>query len=292
MRVYIEYGFVDSAHGGGNQFLKALRNELVRMGLYTNEPRLADVILFNSHHNGNNVSQLRKMYPRKKFVHRVDGPMRLYNTMEDKRDSVVYKMNGLSNATIFQSNWSYDQNKRMGMKIKGKHAVIPNACDQSIFNNIGRSKGVGHRIIIASHSSNINKGFKYYQHLDNNIADIRAECVFAGNSPVPFKKIKNLGLLDSRSLANELRKSTIFLTASKNDPCSNSVIEAMHCGLPVVALNSGGHPELVSDDKLLFNNEEEMMNVLIGLKNDYSFEIKFKDITEVAKSYISFFCKI
>ena len=31
------------------------------------------------------------------------------------------------------------------------------------------------------------------------------------------------------------------------DPCPNSVIEAMSCGLPILYSNSGGLPELVNN---------------------------------------------
>ena len=48
MKIHILYLFKDGPWGGGNQFLKALRNEFIKMNFYEEIPEKADVILFNS----------------------------------------------------------------------------------------------------------------------------------------------------------------------------------------------------------------------------------------------------
>lgn len=40
----------------------------------------------------------------------------------------------------------------------------------------------------------------------------------------------------------------IYIMTKHNDPCPNTVIEALSCGLPVVYVNSGGVPELVGNE--------------------------------------------
>ncbi len=44
------------------------------------------------------------------------------------------------------------------------------------------------------------------------------------------------------------RRADAFVMTKHNDPCPNTVIEAMACGLPVVYVNSGGVPELVGTE--------------------------------------------
>ena len=44
-----------------------------------------------------------------------------------------------------------------------------------------------------------------------------------------------------------MQQHTIFLTTKLHDPCSNAIIEAMACGLPVIFHNSGGNFELVGN---------------------------------------------
>jgi glycosyltransferase involved in cell wall biosynthesis len=44
------------------------------------------------------------------------------------------------------------------------------------------------------------------------------------------------------------RSGDIYLMTKPNDPCPNTVLEAMACGLPVIYSATGGVPELVGDD--------------------------------------------
>lgn len=48
-----------------------------------------------------------------------------------------------------------------------------------------------------------------------------------------------------------LRTADLLLHLRPNDPCPNLIIEAMHCGTPVVGLQSGSLPELLGDSALL-----------------------------------------
>ena len=294
MKVNISYKTSDAPFGGGNQFLRALRKEFLRLGVYSSSDN-ADVFLFNSHHNLMEVNQIKQKFPDRKFVHRVDGPIRLYNNMSDNRDSVVYQANNnLANATVFQSQWSRNANIKLGLKPSGPVAVIHNAVDSEIFYSdpyYAPDPGKKIRIISATFSPNMRKGFKAYKFLDDNLDFKKFEYVFAGNSNVEFKNIQRLGCLTSEKLAHEMRASDIYITASENDPCSNSLLEAMACGLRVLALKSGGHPELVNNKGNIFMSQDELLKKL----EDYgSLPAALQEHTmeEVAESYLKFFEKV
>ena len=293
MKINVIYKTTDAPYGGGNQFLKALKKYFTSTGIYAQESE-ADVFLFNSHHELEEVVRLKNKYPNKKFVHRIDGPMRLYNSMSDSRDDLVYRANSsIADGTVYQSDWSKKANISLGMTSSGKSAVIHNAVDDSVFfYRKDAKKSKKPRIISASFSPNIKKGFPIYSFLDNNLDFSKYEMVFAGNSPVSFKNIKNVGCLDSSSLSIEMNNSHIYLTASENDPCSNSVLEAISCGLPCVAANSGGHPELVKDYGELFDSTDQVINCIekvIKNREEYTERIKVTSITEVGNAYIKFF---
>ncbi len=67
----------------------------------------------------------------------------------------------------------------------------------------------------------------------------------------------------SRSDVPELMRSFgVFLLPSFNEGISNTILEAMASGLPVVTTNVGGNPELVIDDstgKLYASDDDEML---------------------------------
>jgi len=294
MKVNILYKTSDAPFGGGNQFLKALKKEFLRLGVYSDLPN-ADVFLFNSHHDLSKVNQTKQRFPNKEFIHRVDGPMRLYNNMSDNRDLIVYQANNnLATATVFQSQWSRTANIKLGLSPTEPTAVIHNAVDSEIFYSNSYympEPNKKARIISATFSPNTRKGFEVYKFLDENLDFKKFEYIFAGNSNIQFKNIKNIGCLTSEKLANEMRASDIYITASENDPCSNSLLEAIACGLKVLALKSGGHPELINNENNVFMTQAELLKKLEDHNSLYPAQQEHT-MREVAESYLNFFERV
>jgi glycosyltransferase involved in cell wall biosynthesis len=97
--------------------------------------------------------------------------------------------------------------------------------------------------------------------------------------------------MPSPKLADELRRHDLFITASVSDPCSNSLIEAMHCGLPAVVKNSGGHPEILGNGGELFNGPEDIIRKIEKVSDnlyDYSKNISVPNMNEISQKYYSF----
>ena len=296
MKIFIIFELLDQPTGGGNQFLKMLKKQFSSMHSSTEKASEADIFLFNSHHFLDKVFNLKKSFPKAKFVHRIDGPMRLYNDLSDARDQQVYFANErFADATVYQSEWSKLRNLEMGLEPKKLYSIIQNCADDSIFFPATKPKVKNSKIRLfsSSWSNHEKKGFAFYDFLDKNLDFAKYEYFFAGRPPIVFKNIKNLGALESQDLANELRSSDIFVTASQNDPCSNSLIEAVSCGLRCLALNSGGHPEIVTNNNSLFENEVDFLDILNTISNEESLlSPQHSKPAQVAEEYIDFFKKI
>ena len=73
--------------------------------------------------------------------------------------------------------------------------------------------------------------------------------VFAGNwcPDVHPANVELAGVLTSRELAQLMRTAHALVHFAWNEPCSNTIVEAMACGLPVVYRDSGGNAELVGN---------------------------------------------
>jgi glycosyltransferase involved in cell wall biosynthesis len=116
----------------------------------------------------------------------------------------------------------------------------------------------------------------------------RYSYTFVGNSPVAFNNIKVINAVGSEKLAEILKQHDIYLTASKNDPCSNALIEALACGLPAIFLGSGGHEELVGWGGLGFKDQSEIPGLLETVVNHYEmFQnlITVESIDQIAEKY-------
>jgi glycosyltransferase involved in cell wall biosynthesis len=282
-------------YGGGNQFLKALREYFIQKNLYTDDPAKADVVLFNSHHQMRELLKFKRKYPDKVLIHRMDGPVSLIRNRKEFLDTLIYLLNNkIADATVFQSEWSKNKNGELGLKTTGQECSIINAPDPTIFNKEGKTEFDTSRktkIIATSWATNLSKGFETYQYLDKNLDFSKYEMTFCGNSPFKFKNINQIDPISGNELAFVLKSHDIFLTASKNDPCSNALIEAMHCNLPALALNDGGHPEIIKNGGITYNDKTEIPNLLyqmINRYNDLQNNIQLPDMNDTGRKYVEF----
>ena len=139
------------------------------------------------------------------------------------------------------------------------------------------------------HGRVIWKKFDVYCYLDKNKTLI--SLVYLRWSPVNFTHIKTLSPVRSKQLASILNDHDYFITASLDDPCSNSLVEAINCGLIPIVRNSGGHPEIINTNGYLFNDSRDIISVIESI--DSSRIIYKKDsFKQCGNEYVYLFQKI
>lgn len=304
MKIHILYPFKDGPWGGANQFLKAIREYFISINKYTENIESADIILFNSsplalNELSNILFEIKKEFPKKVFINRIDGPVFYIRNRGLFVDKAFYEFNDLMcEGTIFQSNWSKKKNYYLGMKNNIFEATILNAPNPSIFNKDRKKRFNSKskiRLIATSWSSNIKKGFDTYKWIDENIDFNKYDMTFVGNSPYDFKNIVIKSPMNSIELANELKEHDIYITASQSDPCSNSLIEAMHCGLPVLGLDDGGHTEIISNAGEVFTDNYEIIDKLEKISSSYQkyqSNINLPSLQSIGNLYFEFLRKV
>ena len=280
--------------GGGHQFLRAFLRQAEARGLRIENntiSRTTRACLFNSF-NFREQRLLRMKRDSVLYVHRVDGPIDVYRGRDDGVDKRIHAISQqVAEKTIFQSRYSLEKHLELGMEFPNP-VVILNAADPEIFHpqdRIAFSRDRKIRLIAASWSSNLNKGAPVYQWLDEHLDWERFEFTFVGQSPIAFKNIKMIPPVDSYKLAGLLREHDIYLTASRNDPCSNSLIEALVCGLPAIYLQSGGHPEIVKQAGAGFEAAEqipELLNQVVDGYESFQSRISLPSIEDVSEQYL------
>ncbi len=286
--------FFQPPYGGGNQFMLALCKFLRKRQLNMIENKFdqrIDCYLINSVHFTIDKFITEKQKNKIQVVHRIDGPIKIYRGIDQKLDDLCNKLNRqLASMTILQSNYVLTANVKLGYKFINP-IIINNAADSDIFNRTNKESFSNNRkikIISTSWSSNLNKGFEVYQWIDENLDWNKYSYTFVGNSPVTFKNIKIIKPVNSERLAEILKQHDIYLTASKNDPCSNALLEALACGLPALFLNSGGHGEIVDWGGLGFKAPFEIPKLLETIVNNYEmFQnlITVDSIDQIAEKY-------
>jgi glycosyltransferase involved in cell wall biosynthesis len=281
-------------YGGGNQFLLALVRELRGRGVAVEVNRLSGgtpACLFNSFNF--DFGRLRRFaHDGARMVHRVDGPIGAYRGFDDGTDSAIVRINGeLADATILQSQYSLDRHRELGLELANP-VVIRNAVDQAIFHPPAAREPLGGRrvrVIASSWSDNPRKGADILAWLDRNLDFDAFEVTFAGRTQRSFERIRVIGPLPSEALADLLCSQDVYLATSRDDPCSNALLEALACGLPAAFLRSGGHPELVGDAGIGFGEAEELPAVLTRLVEELDRRraaIRVPALSEVADRYL------
>lgn len=281
--------------GGGHQFLRALCREFDGRGVALEHNLISGgtpACLFNSFNF--DFARLRRFAREDcRMVHRVDGPIGAYRGFDDGTDRRIAAINAeLAHATVLQSQYSLDKHIELGIELRDP-MVISNAVDPTIFHPPVERESLEDRplrVIASSWSQNPRKGSDTLAWLDRNLDQDRFVLTFVGQPPQPFDRIKVVGPLASSGVARLLREHDVYLAASRDDPCSNALLEALACGLPAAYLDSGGHQELVREAGLPFESPEDVPAVLERLAADldaYRRNVSAPSIALVADSYLT-----
>jgi glycosyltransferase involved in cell wall biosynthesis len=210
-----------------------------------------------------------------KILYRMDGLFWEYLSNPQAsaaRNETLKKMLLTSNAIVFQSYFVKKvSEKLMNREIAGE--VIYNAADPRLFSPDGArfSKPSGQKLILAGG----NWGplplalpvLKKTLAVAKTLAKEPLQIGIFGNIPqealnkmkqfldLPNVNLNYLRQVDHQTMPQFLRTADLLLYLRPNDPCPNLIIEALHCGTPIVGLASGSLPELVGDSCLLGNCE-------------------------------------
>jgi glycosyltransferase involved in cell wall biosynthesis len=290
--IAVFHEFHTPPYGGGNQFLLALVGEFEHRGLTVEKNRISaqtPACLYNSF-NFDFRRLRRSMRGGVQMVHRVDGPVGAYRGFDDGTDRRIAEINELADLTILQSQYSLDKHRELGIELRNP-VVVRNSVDPAIFHPPAqqRARAARLRVIATSWSANPRKGADILAWIDANLDFDSYDVTFAGNTEQTFANIHVVQPVPSREVAELLREHDVYLAASRDDPCSNALLEALACGLPAAFLRSGGHPELVDGGGLGFDDPAELPAVLgkLGVELDERrAKIRVPSLMDVADRYL------
>ncbi|HNX82281.1 MAG TPA: glycosyltransferase family 4 protein [Candidatus Omnitrophota bacterium] len=285
-------------YGGSNQFMLALEQGFIDNNIAVSRNKITastKSCLLNAHvFDYDRLHTFKKKFPGIRIIHRIDGPMQLYRGYDDGSDKRIASINAeLAHATVFQSLYSLHAHQKLGICFNNA-CVIQNAVNPSIFYPKGKKDILDGkrkiRLLAVSWSDNPHKGGPFYSQLEKNLDWTRYEFTFIGRTKENFKHINHLPPVNSQKLADVIKAHDIYVTASENDPCSNSLLEALSCGLPAVYLDSGGHKELVQKAGIGFTDPVGALGALeeiVRNYHQYREAIKVPSLKEVTQKYIA-----
>lgn len=310
----------DTPTGGAAHFFLALRRSFGRMGHNTYSmsrsggvsekvmsgaaiPDLHILNLYRQYSTGV-LENVTKTFPGGLVVVRTDGPFYLHrnNIKHDYTQFNITKRYG--HVVVFQSRWSFDTTTAAGLDdpiSHMRHAFIGNGAEPSYFypktsypREIDSDPSYRLKVCTSVYSDGDRKNFRLVSQLVKYQESHNFELVMAGRLPRYFTSM-NATLMSEYELGNFLRRCDVFLAPSWYECFSNSEVQALACGLPVVGLNESSHPEVSQGGGVFFGSYEQRFNVTLALdaiaevrRNYWSYvkNIPMHDINSLAEAYL------
>lgn len=308
MKVSINAQFIDGPYGGGVMVAKSLKKYF----------ESKNVRVVNSLHDDDidvifhiNPFPFLMRSPQYSFVSAYQYKLKHPETIVvagvhecDERKGTTY-MNRLlvracafSDAVVFVASWLVPLLEKAKFSKKKFYRVILNGADEDVFNS-KEKKWWNHkqplRLVTHHWSNHILKGHDIYQQIDEKLADPEFASKYAfsyiGNFPneLSYTHSTVVEPLSGKSLADELRKHDVYITASRNEPAGLHHIEGALCGLPVLYIESGGIPEYCKGFGIPFT-PETFFQALEKMREEYDEHVAAlsrynKTATQMAEQY-------
>lgn len=267
MRIFVNRKAVRGPWGGENSFMGALCRWLTAQGhtIVVDREASVDVALLNAltQIDVAFVQHLRErgvpiIHRKTGFVVSGSQEMRTVHNGVVEGDRLQIEMSRYAAHSIFQSHYSHEFFTEEGFN--GPYSIINNGVDERKFNlyspgffSFGRKKRdywkgqSPFRVLAVSWSSDPAKGFADYQEIDRMVADRSdLDLTFVGNRPegLTFDNIRMLPAQPHKKLAQLYRTHHALLFLGRQETCSNTILEGINCGLPVIYHPSGASPEI------------------------------------------------
>ncbi len=133
--------------------------------------------------------------------------------------------------------------------------------------------------IIATGRLSKQKGHKYLIEAISDMKDVGLCLVGDGDQKESLKLLAKrcgsnvhfVGKVDHEDIKSLLQGSDIFVLPSLNEGMSNSLLEAMACGLPVITTDTGGSKELVRENGIVVPSKDvqKLREAIMQLKMDH-----------------------
>jgi glycosyltransferase involved in cell wall biosynthesis len=196
------------------------------------------------------------------WIHRKQNTGVLHYLRSERNNWVLRTIRReLADRIVYQSDFARTWWQTVAGTAKARGRVIYNGVDLNAYHPVGlhdRPKGHQRLLLVEGHLGGGNE-----QGLDNAVRLVQAlneksrqvELMVVGDVPASLRARYNIlsgawitwaGVVSSDRIPLIDRSAHVLFSADLNAACPNSVIEALACGLPVIAYATGSLPEIIT----------------------------------------------
>jgi teichuronic acid biosynthesis glycosyltransferase TuaC len=153
--------------------------------------------------------------------------------------------------------------------------VIPNAIDNNSFYKMNqieqrRLLGFSENIFIVSFVGQFieRKGIHILSQALEMLNDENIYALFLGSGPIApsYKRTLYASTVPHDSLKHYLNSSDVFVLPTKNEGCSNAIIEAMACGLPIISSDKAFNYDILNQENSLLIDPNDVSAIATAIK--------------------------
>lgn len=192
------------------------------------------------------------------------------------------------------------ENKRKclnyGLSSEDNTIVLPNCVNDTIFHPIDGSEmrkelGAKESDFVISYTGAFidRKGYNRLSEAINKLSNERIKVIFSGkpmtgheNDMPHCNGIIHCGPVNHDDLPSYLCASDVFILPTLKEGCSNAIVEALACGLPVISSNRPFNDDILNDNNSIRvdpESIEEIANAINMLKQDKQYYGRLREYT-------------
>lgn len=248
--------------GGSNTFANNVGVWARRQGLRLEDTLEESEVAIVIAHCGATFEGLQKARDRGCFIiHRVDEHLGgLTDESHVRKHEMIRQLNKAAHVTVYQSEF-VRRTAQPFLQAK-RHVVILNGADPTVFHP-AREPGldIGHVTWGTIRKKRLDLVCEEIKRRPGESFRLVGRHAQAEDPVLNFHlpNVELCGERNRRQMTAEYRKMKVLFFPSENDPCPNTVIEAILCGVPVCYHESGGTPDIVKDCGVPLERFDELL---------------------------------
>lgn len=197
-----------------------------------------------------------------------------YSTKEKK------DINSYLSGLISVSTKNKEECLSLGLVTEDKVKVVPNAIDLTLFKGINKKQsrkklGIKDSDFVVAFLGQFvpRKGDLRLAQALRELDDSNIKAMFIGSGmedPI-YEGIIFKGRLDHNNIPQYLTACDVFVLPTENEGCSNAIIEAMACGLPIISTDAPFNYDILNNDNSILidcHDINQIKKAILKIKND------------------------
>ncbi len=186
----------------------------------------------------------------------------------------IDEIRGFMSGVVSVSSKNQSECLTLRLAEKEKSIVIPNAIDQTLFRKLDKWEcrkelGIGFDDFVVAFVGQFvpRKGIMRLDAALKRIGDKQIKAVFIGSGVEnpDYEGIIHKGRVAHDDIPRWLNSADIFVLPTDNEGCSNAIIEAMACGLPVISTDAPFNYDILNDDNSIMIDCHEVDNIVSAI---------------------------